>query len=94
MPEANQFLFSNHELLELLIKQAGVHKGRWILMTNFGFSAANFAANFGAAEAQIAPGAAIVVNQMGIQLAPAGTPDSASLDAAVVNPEASKPSST
>src|SRR5271169_4588225 len=82
MPEANQYLFSNKELLELLIKQAGVHDGRWVLMTNFGIGPGNF----GASPEQVAPGVAVVINQMGIQRAPLETPEASSLDAAVVNP--------
>jgi hypothetical protein len=82
MPEANQYVFSNKELLELLIKQAGVREGRWMLMANFGFTAANF----GQADDSIAPGGAMVIQQMGIQKAPQGTPLGASVDAAVINP--------
>ena len=93
MPEANQYVFSNRELLEVLIKQAGVHEGRWVLMANFGFTAANF----GQAEDSVAPGAALVIQQMGIQRAVLGTPDGMTVDAAVVNPapkETAKASST
>lgn len=82
MPEINQYMFNNKELLELLIKQAHVHDGRWILMANFGFSAGNF----GLTANQLAPGVAIVINQMGIQRAQADTPKEMWLDAAVVNP--------
>lgn len=82
MPEINQYMFNNKELLELLIKQADVHDGRWILTTNFGFSAGNF----GPTADQVAPGVAIIINQMGIQRAQADTPKEMWLDAAVVNP--------
>jgi hypothetical protein len=83
MPEINQYMFNNKELLELLIKQAHVHDGRWILMSNFGCSAGYF----GSTADQVAPpGVAIVINQMGIQRAQADTPKEMWLDAAVVNP--------
>jgi len=82
MPEANQYTFTNKELLKVLIKEAGVHEGRWILLTNFGFSAGNF----GPTPEQMAPGAVTVVNHMGIQRAQKDTPEEMSLDAAVVNP--------
>jgi hypothetical protein len=82
MPEINQYMFNNKELLELLIKHAHVHDGRWILIANFGFSPGHF----GPTTAQVAPGVAIVINQMGIQRAQADTPKELWLDAAVVNP--------
>ena len=70
------------ELLELLIKQAGVHEGKWILMTTFSFSAGNL----GPAPELIAPGAVIVINNIGIQRAQADTAEAMTLDASVVNP--------
>jgi hypothetical protein len=82
MPEVNQYVFSNKELTELLIKRAGVHEGRWILMANFGFNAGNF----GPSPDQAVPGAIVIVQQIGIQRAAADTPESMSLDAAVINP--------
>jgi hypothetical protein len=84
MPEVNQYVFSNKELLELLIKQAGVHEGRWVLMANFGFNAGNF----GPSPDQAVPGAVVAVQQIGIQRAGADMPEQMSLDAAVVNPSA------
>ena len=86
MPEANQFTFTNKELLELLIKKAGVHEGRWILMTNFGITPGNF----GPSPDQFSPGVAVVINQMGIQRAQPETPEPMSLDAAVVNPRTTR----
>jgi hypothetical protein len=65
-----------------LIKQAGVHEGRWTLLVNFAFSAGNF----GPTNDQMSPGAIVVVNHIGIQKAQADTPVEMSLDAAVVNP--------
>jgi hypothetical protein len=82
MPEANQYLFPHKELLELLIKKADVHEGKWILMANLGFSPGNF----GPTPDQMSPGAAMVVMQMGFQRAPPDTPPEMVMDAAVVNP--------
>ena len=42
MPEVNQLFFTHKEVLELLIKKAKIHEGRWMLSTNFGFAAGNF----------------------------------------------------
>lgn len=82
MPEANQYLFSHKELLELMIKQAGVHEGKWVTTANLGFSPGNF----GPSPDQLAPGAAVIVLQMGIQRAPAEAPAEMVMDAAKVNP--------
>jgi hypothetical protein len=86
MPEVNQYLFTNKELLALLIKQADIHEGKWMLMANFGFSAANF----GPTPDQAAPGAVVAILSMGVQRA---TPDALPamiVDAAEINP--TKPS--
>jgi hypothetical protein len=84
MPEVNQYLFNHKELLELLIKKAGVHEGKWMLMANMGFSPGNF----GPTPDQMSPGAAVIVLQMGIQRAIPETPPEMILDAAEVNPAA------
>jgi hypothetical protein len=82
MPEASQYLFSHKELLETLIKKAGVHEGKWMILTNFGFSAGNF----GPSQDQMAPGAVVVIQQMGIQRATPDAPEAMIIDAALVNP--------
>src|SRR5690606_35801655 len=43
MPEASQYTFSHKELLALLVKAAGLHEGKWMLLVTFGFTAGNFA---------------------------------------------------
>jgi len=88
MPEVNQIFFSHKELLELLIKKAGVHEGKWVLAANFGFTAGNF----GPSPDQLSPGAIVAVTQLGITRAPSDSPEQAILDAAIVNP--ARPSST
>jgi hypothetical protein len=85
MPEINQYTFSNKELLELLVKQAGVHEGRWVLMVNFGFSAGNF----GPSPDNMSPGAVVAITQMGIQRAQSDTPQEMSVDASTANPPSS-----
>ena len=82
MPEANQYLFNHKELLELLIKKADLHEGKWTLMANMGFSPGNFAST----PDQMSPGAAVIVLQMGIQRADAQAPPEMVMDAAVMNP--------
>jgi hypothetical protein len=82
MPEVNQYMFTHKELLEMLIKQAGVHEGKWTILANFGFSAGNV----GPSPEELSPGAVVAVLQMGIQRASPDTPEAMTVDAAVVNP--------
>jgi hypothetical protein len=88
MPEANQYLFTNKELLALLIKEAGVHEGKWMLAANIAFSPGNF----GPTPDQMSPGAVVAIVQMGIQRAGADTLEQMALDAGVVNPLSKPPS--
>ena len=81
MPEVNHYAFKNMELLETLIKQAGVHEGRWLLNVQFGFAPGNF----GPSSDQLVPGVAVVIQNIGIARAPAEAPVEMTLDAAVVN---------
>jgi len=83
MPEANQYIFSPREVIELFIKQADVREGKWTLLVGFGVSGGNF----GPTPDQAAPGIAIVANQFGIQRAAPGVPDAVVVDAAVLNPK-------
>ena len=85
MPEVSQYVFSNRELLELLVKKADVHEGRWVLLASFGFSAGNF----GPSADQMSPGAIVAVTQVGIQRAQPDAPEAMSVDAAVINPSSS-----
>lgn len=85
MPEVNAYTFNHKELLELLIKAAGVHEGEWMLQVNFGFSAANI----GQDEESVHPAAIATVNYVGIAKAKQDSPRSLVLDAAKVNPASS-----
>jgi hypothetical protein len=85
MPEVNQYLFKNKEVLEILVKQAGVHEGRWGLMAVFNFGAANV----GPTPDQVTPGAIVGLAQLGIQRAVPETPVEITVDAAEINPASS-----
>ena len=37
MPEVNQLFFQHKEIVELLIKKADIHDGKWVLAVNLGF---------------------------------------------------------
>jgi hypothetical protein len=86
MPEANQIVFDNKELLELLLKKADVHEGKWILQIMFGFGPGNF----GPTPDQMTPGVVVAVQKIGIQRATDETPVEMTIDAAVVNPPPEK----
>jgi hypothetical protein len=83
MPEVNQLFFSHKEVLELLIKKAGIHEGKWVLSANFGFSTGNF----GPSPDQFSPGAIVALVSLGIAKAIPEAPEQMVMDAAVVNPE-------
>ncbi len=84
MAEPTHFALTHRELLQLIIKNADVHEGRWILSVTFAFAPGNF----GPSEDQLSPGTVVAVNQIGIQReAPEmSAPPGLVLDAAIVNP--------
>jgi hypothetical protein len=86
MADVNQYTITNKELVELIIKQAGVHEGKWSLMVNIGLAPGNF----GPSPDQVAPGAAVIFQQAGIQRADANAPTEMLVDAAIVNPKPKK----
>jgi hypothetical protein len=82
MPEASQYTFKYQEVLAALIKQAGLHEGRWQLVMTFGLAAANM----GPTDSELVPGAAVAVTSIGLHKASAEAPPALTADAAVVNP--------
>jgi hypothetical protein len=84
MPEASQYKFTHKELTAMLVKQAGLHEGKWMLQVTFAFGAANA----GPGPEQMVPTAFAGVQSIGIQEAPADAPPSLVVDATEVNPSA------
>ena len=82
MPEVNQYMFAHKELLEMLVKQAGVHEGKWTISINFGFSAGII----GPSPEELSPGAVVAIQQIGIQRASPDAPEAITIDAAAINP--------
>lgn len=82
MPEASQYLFAHKELVELMIKKAGIHEGKWVLLVNFGFTAING----GPSPDQMVPAAVVGVQSIGIQKAALDSPSGLVVDAGEVNP--------
>lgn len=82
MPEPSQYMFKYQEVLEALIKKAGLHEGKWQLIMSFGLAGANMGPN----DQEIVPGAAIAVTGIGLSKAVPESPAALTADAAVVNP--------
>lgn len=82
MPETTQYMFAHKELVEMMVKQAGLHEGKWVLSVTFGFGAING----GPTAEQTMPTGVVGVQSIGIQKAQAESPAVLTVDAAVVNP--------
>lgn len=82
MPEVNEYQFKYTEIVTALIKQAGLHEGKWVLTVSFGLAAANM----GPSDAEMVPGAAVAVAGIGLRRAIEGSPPALTADASVVNP--------
>lgn len=84
MADPTQFTWRHKELVELLVKEAGLHEGRWWLMVNFAMGPGNF----GPSEEQINPGMVVGIGSIGIQreMPDQKAPSGLVVDAAEVNP--------
>ena len=81
MPEATQIIYKHRELVELLIKERGIHEGIWGLFVRFGLGASNVGPN----DVELQPAAIIPVLEIGLQKFEKET--NISVDAAKVNPK-------
>lgn len=86
MPEVNQYVFSHKEIVEMLIKAADIHEGKWTLSVTFAFAAING----GPTPDQVMPSAIAGVQTIGIQRALPDAPDPITVDAAKINPAQKK----
>jgi hypothetical protein len=82
MPEINQYTFKYPEIIEALIKSAGLHEGKWQLVMTFGLAAINM----GPTSEEVVPGAGVAIASIGLQRATPESPPALVLDAAEVNP--------
>jgi hypothetical protein len=80
MPAANPRVFNHKQLLEALVKEAGIHSGKWTLRASFGC----IPGNFGPSADKISPGLAIALMDVGLIPAAADHPESMVIDAAKV----------
>jgi hypothetical protein len=85
MPEANQFMFGHKELVELMVKKADLHEGKWTLAITFGFGAVNG----GPTPDQVMPTGVVAVQAIGIHKAQPDSPEPITVDASVINPVSS-----
>lgn len=82
MPEVDQYTFNYKEMTEALVKQAGLHEGKWQVVFSFGLGAINM----GPSPAEVVPGAAVAVTSVGLRRASPESPEALVVDAAQVNP--------
>ncbi|MBC7767617.1 MAG: hypothetical protein H7124_02415 [Phycisphaerales bacterium] len=83
MPEVTQYTVSHREVLELIVKNLNIHEGKWMLVVNFGFTAANI----GSGPEDALPTALVQVQKLVIQQATPDAPSALVVDAAEVNPD-------
>ena len=81
MPESTQYTFTHTEIVELLIRKAGIREGQWQLLLNFGFAAGNA----GPDDKNLSPTGFIAIQNIGIQKA-TGPLNNLTVDAAKVAP--------
>jgi hypothetical protein len=82
MPDISQYTFKHQELIAALIKQAGLHEGKWQLTFQFGLGAINM----GPSPEDMVPAAAVGIMSVGLTKAQPDSPPALVADAAVVNP--------
>lgn len=80
MPETSQIVFSHREIVELMLKQQGIHEGIWGLFIKFALNASNV----GPSQNELIPAAIVGVIEMGLQKFEQES--NIALDAAKVNP--------
>jgi hypothetical protein len=77
MPDVESLSFTHIELLKLMIREAKIREGKWMLQVQFNI----IGGNFGPDQGHVSPGAMIVVDQIGLARAKDGAPPSLVIDA-------------
>jgi hypothetical protein len=85
MAETAQIVFSHKEVVEALIKQQGIHEGRWMIMMQFGIQGMNVGKG---SPQNLVPAALVPIVAIGLQKTDQDT--NLSVDAAEVNPAPAK----
>ena len=87
MADPTQFTFTLLEATEALLKEQGIHEGKWVLGIEFGLNISMM----GTGPTDVKPGVMIVANNLQLQKAvEPGSPPNLIVDAAVVNPAPAK----
>lgn len=81
MAESTQYMFTHKEVVEILVKQQGLHEGLWSLSVEFGLNAVITGPN----DDQMFPTAMVPVIRFGIRQT--DRMNNMSVDAALINPE-------
>lgn len=84
MPETSQIVFSHKEIVELMIRQQGIHEGIWGLFIKFSLGASNV----GPTATEVLPAAIVGVVEIGLQKFEQES--NLALDAAKINPKLSE----
>lgn len=82
MDHTAQYLLTHKDLVTAIIKELGIHEGRWMLAVNFNFTATNL----GPEGQDVLPAVISSINKVGISTAADDAPANLVVDAAEVNP--------
>ena len=87
MAEPSRYTFTYDEILRLLVKEAGIHEGRWQLVFQFGLKALHVQPPGSASP--LLPGAVVTVSSVGLSRLPDNAPmlPGLTVEAAKVNPK-------
>ena len=76
MPEASQIEYNLREVAEIMVREAGITEGHWMVVVRFKWAAATI----GTSPDELSPSAIVGIDKIGIQRA--DSPNSLSVDAA------------
>ena len=88
MPETSLIRYTHEEVLKLLVKDAGIHEGKWQLTFHMALQTGRMP--IGGESDKVYPGAAMIIQALGLQLIEKDVPiqpGSIYVDAAEVNPK-------
>jgi len=83
MAETTRRIYSNKELVVMMLKDQGIHEGNWVLAANLSFTAMNFGQSPDGSDAS--PAGVVAVTGVLLECVPAPLPFSVS--AAEANPK-------
>ena len=83
MAETTRRIYSNKELVVMMLKDQGIHEGNWVLAANLSFTAMNFGQSPDGSDAS--PAGVVAVTGVLLERVPAPLPFS--VNAAEANPK-------